>query len=85
MIINLKHRVLHQLLKKNRSNDCAFHHVDNQQKTRHSGNDSTQSQARFIKTVGNSTTKSTQSGLVKQLRLILIEKTASTVLIPAAI
>ena len=34
MIINLKHRVLHQLLKKNRSNDCAFQHVDNEQKSR---------------------------------------------------
>ena len=70
MIINLKHRVLHQLLKKNRSNDCVFHHVDNQQKSRNSGNDSTQSQAYFIKTAGkvsNTTTKSTQSGLVETI------------------
>ena len=70
MIITLKHRVLHQLLKKNRSSDCAFHHVDNQQKSRNSGNDSTQSQARFIKTAGkvsNTTTKSTQSGLVETI------------------
>ena len=70
MIINLKHRVLHQLLKKNRSNDCAFHHVDNQQKSRNSGNDSTRSHSYFIKTVGkvsNTTTKSTQSGLVETI------------------
>ena len=38
LLIRLKHRVLHQLLKKNRSNDCAFHRVDNQQKSRNSGN-----------------------------------------------
>ena len=70
MIINLKHRVLHQLLKKNRSNDCAFHHVDNQQKSRNSGNDSTRSHSYFIKTVrkvSNTTTKSTQSGLVETI------------------
>ena len=70
MIITLKHRVLYQLLKKNRSSDCAVHHVDNQQKSRNSGNDSTQSQARFIKTIGkvsNTTTKSTQSGLVETI------------------
>ena len=70
MIINLKHRVLHQLLKKNRSNDCAFHHVDNQQNSRNSGNDSTRSHSCFIKTVGkvsNTTTKSTQSGLVETI------------------
>ena len=34
----MKHPVLHQLLEKNRSNDCAFHHVDNQQKSRNCGN-----------------------------------------------
>ena len=59
-----------QLLKKNGSSDCAVHHVDNQQKSRNSGNDSTQSQARFIKTAGkvsNTTTKSTQSGLVETI------------------
>ena len=29
-------------VEENRSNDCAFHHVDNQQKSRNSGNDNNQ-------------------------------------------